>query len=67
MREFPNNASEATPIKHLLQDYLDCTEENDEDGMSFEDNFTAEILDSLHEAGDIWAIADSCTHLTTEP
>ena len=66
MHEFPNNASEATPIEHLLQDYLDCNEENDEDGLSFDGNFAAEILDSLHEAGNIRAIMDLCAHLTLE-
>ena len=36
----------------LLSNYLDHTEANEEDGTSFEDNFAAEILDSLYEAGD---------------
>ena len=53
MHKFPNNTSEATPIEHLSQDYLDRTKENDEDGFSFEDNFVAEILDSLCEARDV--------------
>ena len=66
MRKFPNNTSEITPIKHLLQDYLDCTRENDKDGISFEDNFAAETLESLYEAGDVRAISDSCAHLTAE-
>ena len=48
MHKFPNNTSKITPIEHLLQDYLDCTEENDKDGISFEDNFAAEILDSSY-------------------
>ena len=66
MCEFPKNTSDATPIEHLLQDYLDCNEENDKDGLSFDKNFAVEILDSLCEAGDIGAFADSCTHLTPE-
>ena len=53
MREFPGNTSEIAPIEYLLQGYLDDTKENDESGTSFEDNFAAEILDSLCEAGDI--------------
>ena len=53
MHEFPNNASEAIPIKHLLKDCLDCNEENCEDGLSFDNNFAAETLDSSYEAGDI--------------
>ena len=65
MCEFPNNASEATPIEHLLQDYLDHNKENDKDRL-FDDDFAVEILDSLYEPGDIWAIADLCTHLTPE-
>ena len=48
MREFPINASEATPIEHLLQDYLDHNKENDKDGLSFDDNFAVEILDSSY-------------------
>ena len=66
MRESPSNASEATPIEHLLQCYLDHNEENDKDGLSFDNNFAVEILDSSYEAGDIRAIADSCTHLMPE-
>ena len=66
MHEFPNDASETSPIEYLLQDYLDCTKENDKNGLSFEDNFAAEILDSSYEAGDIQAMADSCSHLTPE-
>ena len=53
MHEFPNNASEATPIEHLLQDYLDHNKENDKDRLSFDDNFAMEILDGSYEAGDI--------------
>ena len=52
MHEFPNDASEATPIEHLSQDYLDRSKENDKDRLSFDDNFGAETLDSLCEAGD---------------
>ena len=48
MHEFPNNASEATLIEHLLQDYLDHNKENDKDGLSFDDNFAVEILDSSY-------------------
>ena len=66
MREFPNDASEATPIERLLQDCLDCHEENDKDGFSFDNDFAVELLDSLYEARDIQAIADSCTHVTLE-
>ena len=47
MGEFPNNASEATPIDHLSQDCLDHNKENDKDGLSFDDNFAVKILDSL--------------------
>ena len=64
VRKFSNDASEASPIEHLLQDCLDLTKENDKDGLSFEDNFAVEILDCSHEAGNIPAIADLCTHLT---
>ena len=53
MHEFPDSTSEFAPIEHLSQDYLDCDKENDKDDNSFEDNFVVEILDSLHEAGDI--------------
>ena len=66
MLEFPNDASEVTPIEHLSQDYLDCNKENDKDGLSFDNNFAAETWDSLHEAGDVQAISDLCTHLTPE-
>ena len=50
VHEFPNDASEATPIEHLLQDCLDCNEENDKDGLSFDNDFAVEMLDSLHES-----------------
>ena len=53
MHEFPIDASEVTPIEHLLQDYLDSNEENDEDGPSFDDNFASETLDNLHEADEL--------------
>ena len=53
MRNFPKDTSEITPVEHLLQDYLDRTKEDDKDGISFKNNFTVEILDSLYEAGDI--------------
>ena len=50
--KFPNDASEATPTEHLLCDCLDHNEENDKDGLSFDDNFAVETLDgfvhSLH-------------------
>ena len=49
-----------------MQDHLDRNEENDKDGLSFNDNFAARILDSLDEAGDVQAIADLCTHLMPE-
>ena len=45
---------------------IDCTKENDKDGISFEDDIAAEILDCSCEAGDIQAIADLCTHLTAK-
>ena len=64
--KFPDNTSEITPIKHLLQEYFDRVKENDKDDNSFEDNFAAETLDGLYEARDIQAIADLCTHLTPE-
>ena len=66
MHEFPSNASEATLTEHLLQDCIDRNEENDEDRLSFDNDFAAEQLDSLCEAGDIRAIADLCAHLKTE-
>ena len=66
VREFPDNTSEIAPIEHLLQDHLDRIKENDEDDNSFEDNFAAETLDGSHEARDIQAITDLCSHLTPE-
>ena len=51
--EFLNDASEATPIEHLLQDHLDCNKENDKDGLSFCGDFAAETMDGSCEAGDI--------------
>ena len=66
MHKFPDDTFEITPIEHLSQEHLDCTKENDKCGISFEDDFIAETLDSLHEAGDVKAIMDSCTHLTPE-
>ena len=66
MCEFPDNTSEIAPIEHLSQDCLDCNKENDEDDDSFEDDFMAETLDGLCEAGDIQAIVDSCAHLAPE-
>ena len=64
--KFPDNTSEITPVKHLLQEHFDRIKENDKDDNSFEDNFAAEMLDGLCEAGDIRAIVDSSTHLTPE-
>ena len=52
VHEFPNDASETTPIEDLLQDYLECNKENDKDGLSFDNDFAAETLDSLCEVGD---------------
>ena len=63
MHKFPEDASEATPIEHLLQDYLDCNKVNDKDGLSFDDHFAVETLDSSCEAGNTQEIVDSCTHL----
>ena len=66
MHEFPNDASKAAPTECLSQDCLDSNKENDENGLSFDDDFVVETLDSLHEAGDARAIMDLCNHLTTE-
>ena len=68
MGEFPDNASEASPIECHLQDCLDCTKENDKDSISFDDDFAAETFEGLCEAGDVQAITDSCTqlHLSNE-
>ena len=63
MCEFPNNASEATPIEHLSHDHLDQNKNNDKNGFSFDN---AEILDSSCEAGKISENVDSCTHLALE-
>ena len=35
MHKFPDYASEATPIQHLLQDCLERNEENHKDGLSW--------------------------------
>ena len=63
MREFPAEL-EIAPIEHLPQDCLDCLE--DDKVSASEEYFVAEILDGSHEAVDMYAVVDSCKHLTTE-
>ena len=53
MRKFPNDASEATSIEHLSQDHIDHNKENGKDGLSFDNDFVAETLDSSCQVGDI--------------
>ena len=58
MCEFLNGTPQAVPIEHLSQDHLDCNKCNDKDEFSFDDNFDAEILDGLCEAGNMHEVVD---------